>query len=460
MEYMEFQNIVKAIKGNVIKDGKNRKYNEVCTDTRKIEKGNIFFALKGDNYNGCDFIEEASNKGAAICIVDEVKFRKEDISENTSIILVENCKKALLDLAEYYRSILNLKVVAITGSTGKTSTKDVTAAVLSGKYNVFKTQGNFNNEIGLPLMIFSLDNSFDVAVLEMGMSNFNEIHNMTKVARPDVAMITNIGISHIENLKTKENILKAKLEITDYFSKNNVLIINENDHMLSKLEERNFKIIRTGINSKGDYSATDLNLLENSVAFKVYDKYVNNTYEVGLPIPGKHNISNALLAFACGRYFNMNFQEMISGIENLVSTSMRLDLIRNEKYTIVNDCYNASPDSMMAAIDVVKKIKGNRRIAVLGTMRELGNESYNAHEQVGKYAADNGIDILVVCGEYTKAYKDGFFKKEFYSFNNTKEISVFLMDFLNEKDVVLLKASRAMKFEYIVNKLSSKKSNI
>ena len=228
---LTFNELLKYSNGEVIVDNDNKEFNKLSTDTRKIEKGNIFLALKGENFNGNKYVKEAFSKGASIAIVDEVLFNEEDV--DGVVIKVESGKDALLQIAKGYREKLGLKVVGITGSTGKTSTKDLVSAFLSGKYKVFKTKGNFNNEIGLPLMVLELDSSIDVAVLEMGMSDFNEIHNLVNCARPDIALITNIGVSHIENLKTRDNILKAKMEITDYFNKNNTLVINCEDDKLS-----------------------------------------------------------------------------------------------------------------------------------------------------------------------------------------------------------------------------------
>ena len=243
---MTFEELLKYSEGEIILNNKNKKFNKLSTDTRKIEKDNIFLALKGENFNGNKYVKEAFEKGASIAIVDEVLYNEEEI--NGIVIKVKDTKKALLSIARGYREKLGIKVVAITGSTGKTSTKDLVSAFLSGKYKVFKTKGNFNNEIGLPLMVLELDSSIDVAVLEMGMSNFNEIHNLAECAKPDIAMITNIGVSHIENLKTRENILKDKMEITDFFNKNNILILNSEDDMLQTVNSNMYEIINIGYN--------------------------------------------------------------------------------------------------------------------------------------------------------------------------------------------------------------------
>ncbi len=463
MEYLSFEEIVKAVNGEVLRKGNRFDYDNISTDTRKIHDKSIFIALKGENFNGNSYVKQASEKGALICIIDEVLYKSEDIKDYTSIIKVQDTKKALLDLAKYYRSKLDIKVVAITGSTGKTSTKDLTAAVLGAKYKVFKTEGNFNNEIGLPLMIFKLDNSYQVAVLEMGMSNLGEIHSMADVARPDIAIITNVGISHIENLKTRENILKAKLEITDFFKEKNTLIVNGDNDLLSLLEEKNFSLIKTGFENKWDFYAYDIVVNENSIDFKVKEK-MQVEESIHIDLPGKHNVWNALLAIACGTVLKMSLKEIKEGLRNLQTSDMRLDIIRGNKFTIVNDCYNASPDSMKAAIDVLMNIIGKRKIAVLGTMKELGEESYLAHKEVGKYAKEKGIDLLIALGEFGKAYREGFQEREshekikesdesFLQFEDYDSVVEFLISYLKKEDVVLFKASRAMKFEKIIEKL-------
>jgi UDP-N-acetylmuramoyl-tripeptide--D-alanyl-D-alanine ligase len=463
LEYLSFEEIVKAVNGEVLRKGNRFDYDNISTDTRKIHDKSIFIALKGENFNGNSYVKQASEKGALICIIDEVLYKSEDIKDYTSIIKVQDTKKALLDLAKYYRSKLDIKVVAITGSTGKTSTKDLTAAVLGAKYKVFKTEGNFNNEIGLPLMIFKLDNSYQVAVLEMGMSNLGEIHSMADVARPDIAIITNVGISHIENLKTRENILKAKLEITDFFKEKNTLIVNGDNDLLSLLEEKNFSLIKTGFENKWDFYAYDIVVNENSIDFKVKEK-MQVEESIHIDLPGKHNVWNALLAIACGTVLKMSLKEIKEGLRNLQTSDMRLDIIRGNKFTIVNDCYNASPDSMKAAIDVLMNIIGKRKIAVLGTMKELGEESYLAHKEVGKYAKEKGIDLLIALGEFGKAYREGFQEREshekikesdesFLQFEDYDSVVEFLISYLKKEDVVLFKASRAMKFEKIIEKL-------
>ncbi len=459
MEYMSFDEIVSAVQGEVVLKGEYSGFNAVSTDTRKIEKGNIFVALKGENFNGNEYIKTASEKGASICIVDEIGYKDEEIKSYTTVIKVQSTGNALLDLAEAYRAKLNLKVVGITGSAGKTSTKDLVAAALSGKYKVFKTAGNFNNQIGLPLMIFKLDNSYDIAVLEMGMNNLKEIHTMAKAARPDVALITNVGTAHIGKLGSRENILKAKLEITDFFNSKSILIINGDNDMLSSVENSNYQVIKTGIDSNADFKADNIELGEDYVEFEVIEGKDATKEKFHIDMPGKHTISNALLAIGCSKIMNMDYENIRQGLKNLQTTSMRMDIIKGEKFSIINDCYNANPDSMKVAIDVLKNSNAKRKVAILGTMGELGEEAFNSHKDVGEYAGKNNVDLLITIGEYSKAYEEGFCevqdnRQQHRAFENYDDAVDFLTkEYLQAGDTVLIKASRAAKFELIVEKL-------
>ncbi|MCB2340812.1 UDP-N-acetylmuramoyl-tripeptide--D-alanyl-D-alanine ligase [Clostridium estertheticum] len=455
MEYITTNEIIDAIHGELVLQGEKTKHNNICIDTRIIKDEDVFIAIKGENFNANDYALEASKKGASICIIDDMKFKRSEFNKKTSVIKVEDTKKALLMLAKFYINKLNIKVVGITGSTGKTSTKDLVAAVLSAKFKVFKTLGNFNNEIGLPMMIFKLDKSYDVAVLEMGMSDFKEIHNLCEVAKPDIAIITNIGMSHIENLKTRENILIAKMEITDFFSENGVLIVNSDNDLLQDITSK-YKLIKTGIDSKADYTACNLNILENKIKFNIIDK--GNLIETGIEvnIPGRHNILNSMLAVACARVMDMSYKEIAVGFKKLEVTSMRLNIIKGKRFTIINDCYNASPDSMLAAIDVLGNTRGTTKIAIFGTMRELGDSAYDAHKQVGEYAKSKRIDLLITLGEFNDAYKEGFNDiNKYRSFETYNQVVSFLDGIIKHNDVVLVKASRYMKFEGIVNELEN-----
>lgn len=448
---LTFLEIVEAINGKILIDNNNNKiFNSLCIDTRQIEKNNIFLAIKGENFNGNSYVKDALEKGASIAIVDEILFDINELEGKGVVIKVNNTCEALLSLANYYRKKLGVKVVGVTGSTGKTSTKDLIAAFLSDKYKVFKTKGNFNNQIGLPLMILELDSSYDVAILEMGMSDLGEIHTLAEVALPDIGVITNIGLSHIENLKTRENILKAKMEITDFFNENNELIVTGEDDKLKNINDKCFKITKIGYNHEYEVNATNIILKEEEVQF---DVRVNEDYhKFTLPMAGKHNVLNAMLAIGVAHKLGVTFESMEKGIANLEATSMRLQLIKKDKFIIINDCYNASPDSMKSSLDVLNTYKSGRKIAILGTMNELGHEAFNAHKEVGEYASYK-VDKLVAIGNYKESFKDGFDGKDIEIYDTKEEFMNNVQTLVKENDILLVKASRGMKFEDIVNSI-------
>lgn len=454
MEYLSIDEILQAVNGKLILEGNVKSFNKVSIDSRKVSKGDIFFAIKGENFDGHNYLNQCSENGAALLIVHDENFDKSKLKEYTSVILTKNTREALLDLAQYYRKKLDIKVVGITGSTGKTSTKDLVAAVLSEKYKVFKTKGNFNNEIGMPLMIFNIDNSYDIAVLELGMSNFGEIHRLAKVAKPDIAMITNIGLSHIENLKTRENILKAKMEITDFFNENNLLIVNGDNDLLSGINSKKFKVKKIGIDSDYNFKASAIIIGNENIQFNIKEDNKTIDEKFTVEVLGKHNVLNSLLAIAVAREFNMTYEEINKGFKNLEVTSMRLDIIKANGFTIINDSYNASPDSMEAALEVLKNFQGDKKIAVLGTMKELGDESFNAHFRVGKFAKDKNIDLLITNGEFNNAFKEGF-GEGCITFEDKKDIIDYLSKHIEKNSVILIKASRSMKFESIVSGIQS-----
>ena len=451
METLTFNEIKDAVGGEVILEGAATGYNSINTDTRNIKAGDVFIALKGENFNGNKFLKQAVESGALLCIVDELLTDTKDIN-SAGIIKVQDTRKALLDLAGYYRKKLRTKIVGITGSTGKTSTKDLAAAALSKKFKVLKTKGNFNNEVGLPLMIFSLDNSYDVAVLEMGMNNLEEIHRMAQAARPDIALITNVGMTHIGNLGSRENILKAKLEIADFFGKDNTLIVNSDSDLLENLGSRPYRVITTSAMSGAEYSAHDIALGDEDVSFRVCERGTGFNMPIRIDVPGRHTVNNALLAIACARLLGMSMEEISEGFGNLEKTAMRLDIIRGEKFIIINDCYNANPDSMKSGIDVLKNLNSKRHVAILGTMGELGNEAWEAHRMVGEYAKKRGIDLLITLGQYNNAFKAGF-GDNCFTFDDYGEAVEFAAGYLKKGDAVIVKASRSMKFEKIVELL-------
>ncbi|MGL4990705.1 MAG: UDP-N-acetylmuramoyl-tripeptide--D-alanyl-D-alanine ligase [Sarcina sp.] len=451
---LNFNEIVQGTKATILKKASLYIGERVSTDTRNINKGSIFFALKGENFNGNKYAKDAIEKGATVIVIDELCFDIDSIIDDVTILKVTDTQVALENLAHFYRNKLDIKVIGVTGSAGKTSTKDIMAAVLGEKYSVFKTKGNFNNHIGLPLMILSLNSSYDIAILEMGMSNLNEIHLLADIARPEMAVITNVGLSHIENLKTRDNILKAKMEIVDFFNEKNTLIINSDDDMLKKVSNANYEIIRAGSEKNAQLKYSNEKFTELSSTFDVEDE--NKVFKFNLPMPGKHNINNFMLCYGIAKKLDVSIEEIKLGLENIEATSMRLDLRDTNGFKVLDDCYNSSPASVKSAIDVLISLEGNKKIAALGTMRELGVESEKAHIEIGKYAKEKGLDKIFVFGEYSEFIKNGFGEGA-QKFELKQELIDSLKEYISDNDIVLVKASRGIKFEEIVKALVNQK---
>lgn len=447
---LSFEEILRATNGEIIKNPEKYEVEKVSTDTRKIEEKTLFIALKGDRFNGNTYVVEAFNKGANLCIVDEVLFNVEELPSEVGVIKVDNTRIALMELAKFYREKLGIKVIGVTGSAGKTSTKDLLAALLSYKFNVFKTKGNFNNDIGLPLMILELNNTYDIAILEMGMSDLKEIEKLAEIASPDMGVITNIGLSHIENLKTRDNILKAKMEITTYFNNSNILVVNGNDDMLDTVYSDTYKLIKTGVGEEFSLGAKNIVLQEFSSKFTVYTPEEEKQFL--LDMPGQHNIGNLMLGICIGRELGLTLEEMSKGLNNLEATSMRLELFKKDNFTIINDCYNSSPSSVISAIDVILNVKGNRKICVLGTMRELGDESAKAHREIGTYAKNKNVDLVLCCGDFSENIAEGF-GDGCKIYIDKESLMADLENVIKKDDIILVKASRSMKFEEITKKL-------
>lgn len=440
---MTFKETAQAVKSSTVLEGS---YSCVCTDTRKITPGCLFIAIKGDNFDGHDFAKKAVEDGASAVICEK------DCGLGENQILVENTRLALLDLAGHYRSKFNIPVIGITGSVGKTTTKEMTHAVMSSKYNTLKNEGNLNNEIGVPLTLFGLDKTHEAAVIEMGMSGFDEISRMTKAVKPDVAIISNIGVSHIEKLGSREGILSAKLEILHGMKADAPIILNGDDDMLVTVRPGAHPVIYYGIeNVNSLFKAYDITSKESETEVSV--GFAGGSGRVSLPFPGRHNVYNALAAVAAGMQFGIGIQQGLDALKNYVPAGMRQRINKKCGITFIEDCYNASPDSQAAALAVLAGLNAGRTVAVIGDMLELGELSRDAHYGVGTKAAENKIDAVFTYGEraleIAKGAKDGgvsFVR----SFADKQELSKELSSFLREGDAVLFKASRGMKLEDVI----------
>ena len=458
---MKIKEIIQATEGKLRKGNLESECENFCKDTRIIKSGDAYIGIKGENFDGNTLWGQAFENGAETIIVQGINFKNQDIEkyENKNIIEVEDTIKALGDIATYKRNLYgkDFPVVGVTGSVGKTSTKDIIANVVSQKYKTLKTQGNNNNEIGLPFTIFNLKDH-EAAVIEMGMNHFNEISKLTKIAKPTISVITNIGTSHIGNLGSRENILKAKLEILEGMDKK-VLVINNDNDLLHKynLENKDVEKHTYGIENESDVMAEDIILNENESEFVCNLK--GEKFKVKVPVGGIHFVYNALCAATVGNILGLSIEQIKKGIETFELTKKRMDITELKNgVTIINDSYNASFESMQASLKYLSGLKNDRKIAVLGDMFELGEYSKELHEKVGKEVAKNNIDILLCSGNNSKyiveaAKESGMDKNNIYYFKDKNEIQEFIRNIWKEGDAILFKASNGMKFFEIVEKL-------
>lgn len=449
MKGLTIRNLVKAVNGKFFGDEKNfdTEVTGVFTDSRKITKGSLFIPIAGERVDGHDFIPQVFESGAA-CVLSE----KELCKPEGSYILIDSSLQALKDIAEFYLKNLEVKVVGITGSVGKTSTKEVVASVLSKQFKTLKTDGNFNNEIGLPLTVFRLTGEEDVAVLEMGISDFGEMSRLTKIARPDVAVITNIGLCHLENLKSRDGILKAKTEIFEGLKPGGIICLNGDDDKLSTVKSyKDSEIIFFGTESENTVCARNIESL-GLRGTKCEICTPNGNFNVKIPVPGKHMVYNALAACSVGLAFDMSLELIKAGIEELKPVGGRVNIITTEKYTIIDDCYNANPVSMKSSVDILKDADG-RKVCILGDMFELGENEKELHEDVGIYVKEKGIDLLITIGNLSRyinqAANEG--SVECIHYENKEMAFEQLHLILQEGDSVLVKASHGMEFSEIVS---------
>ena len=463
---LELINIVETCNAEVCypqdlcwEEAKHTKIRNVVSDSRKVEKDSVFVAIKGEKADGHDYITSVFDAGAAAVICEKFPENPTGIC-----IKVENSIKAVQRAAEYYRNKLgdSLKVVGITGSVGKTSTREFVAEVLSQKYRVHRTHGNQNNLLGLPLEILSIEPDTEIAVLEMGISVFGEMRILSAMAQPNVAIITNIGECHLENLGDRDGVLKEKSDIFSSMKEDGIAVLNGLDDKLANV---------TSVNGKAPYwfgrdvdssyvseiKNTDMFGSDVTISLNMKGK---DSIEVRVPLPGKHMVGNATVAALVGKLFDVDNESIKKGIENVKPTGGRSNIVKTDKYVLIDDCYNANPLSMRAALNLLC-LSRTRKVAILGDMFELGEEQLLMHKEIGEFAASAGIDVMIFVGEMAERMMEGanekadLSKQKLFYFKTKEEMLIRSGEILEKGDTVLIKASNGMHFKEILERLKN-----
>lgn len=458
---MNVEEILNATRGKLLIGNLKENCENFCTDTRKILENDVYVGLKGENFNGNEYYEEALRKGAKVAIVSGIEIPKEKLEQykDQTIIEVDDSLIAFGKIAEYKRSLYNIPVIQVTGSVGKTSTRDIIANVVRTKYKTLQTEGNLNNHIGLPTTLLKLKDH-EALVVESGMNHLGEISYLGEITKPTIAVITNVGTAHIGLLGSRENILKAKLEILENLKPGGTIVINNDNDMLNKWakEDKLYKKYTFGIDEESDVMAYNIKIGNKSSTYNV--KINNEEYTVNVPVSGKHFVYNSLCAIAIGNLLGISPENIIKGIETFSLTKNRMEVVKvKDNVTVINDAYNASYDSMKPAIEYLKELPAKRKIAVLGDMFELGEFSEEIHRKVGIEVVTHKIDILVTVGKLAKyiAEEAKYLRmpeKNIISLETTEEASEYLNKILQKDDAVLLKAAHGMHFSEIFKSIS------
>lgn len=457
------KDILDVTNGKLISGNPGDMMTGVSIDTRKVAKGELFVAIKGERFDGHSFILDAISKGAGGVLVQEggitnANFKMPDVS----FVCVPDSIKALGDVANFHRSRFNIPIIGITGSNGKTTTKEMTAAILSKKFNTLKNFGTENNSIGVPLTLMRLNNEHNIAILEMGANHIGEIKRLSEIARPTHAIITNIGSSHLEYLENLDTVLKVKCEILEYLGADARLVLNGDDEMLKgintflKCIKINPKIVKFGLNKDADFYADKINLEPDGISFRL-----NGKWDIALGVLGRHNVYNALSAIAMSWDFGIPIEDIIDALKEFRVPNMRMEVKRLGDIKVINDSYNANPQSMKQAIEALRDMTTEgRKVLVAGDMLELGTFAGRFHHLVGRQAAESGIDLIVAVGRLAEhvakgAQEAGMSGKKIKLCAVTKEAREKVAGLIKKGDTILIKGSRAMKMEEIVEELEA-----
>jgi len=440
--------VLAATRGACVAQDAGRQFDGICTDTRTLTPGVLYIALSGERFDGHDYVQEAIRLGAAGVVIS----RPLAFATPVAVVLVADTRIALQDLARFHRSRFQLPLIAVTGSNGKTSTKDMIAAILSTKLNVLRTEANFNNEIGLSQTLLRLDGSHQAAVVEMGMRGRGEIAELASIALPTIGVVTNVGETHLERLGTVENIAAAKAELIEALPASGFAVLNADDQFVQVMQQKTAAQIRTfSVDAATDIQATDIVQTIEGVSFECREG--ESRFPVFVPLPGRHTVYNALAAITVGRLLGLGFVQIAAGLADYQPGKMRLNIRRQVEITIIDDTYNASPLSMAAAVNVLGEIAPGRKIAVIGDMLELGEASRQAHERVGKQLADVGVAILLTVGEmagYAAAAAQLHGVEDVVACRDHQQAVGELQKRLLPGDTLLVKGSRGMQMEKVL----------
>lgn len=471
MKNLTIEKIAEVTGGTIIGDISGIAGKEIAGveyDSRLILEDYVFIATKGEKVDGHSFISQVFEKGAMFVIGE-----KQPEELQGPMVLVEDSFDALRSIATYYRSVMNTRLIGITGSVGKTSTRTFIATVLAEHYNILQTQGNLNNEIGVPLMLLRIRSEHEIAVIEMGINHFGEMSRLTAMAQPNVCVMTNIGTCHLENLINRDGVLRAKSEIFEGLRDNALVVINGDDDKLQTIKEVQGKApVRFGVLASEDSNINALNYYGKEIKnLELFGSIVHiqgmdgTSFEAKVPLPGKHMIYNAVAATTIGKYYGLSDEEIIAGLGKCKAVGGRTNVIALDGITLIDDCYNANPNSMKAALDLLR-IVSNKKVAILGDMFELGEKEAILHAEIGEYAVTNGIQKLICVGNLSKNMFEAANKYcdpntennkiEVLWFESLEEVMSKLSDLLGEDETVLVKASHGMHFENIVTQLIEK----
>ena len=455
---LSLDEIVKATKGKLLLNN-NKEVEYISTSSKDIKENTLFIPIKGEKYDGHAFLEDAYNNGCRIFLIDKNhEFYKKDIS----LIEVNDTLLALGSLARFYLDKFNVDLIGVTGSVGKTSTRDIIYSVLNEKYKTLKNELNYNNEIGIPKTLFNLDYSYEKAVIEMGLDRKGDISYFKTIAPLKVAVISNIGLSHIANFKNQEGIFHAKMEIAEHFNKENTLIVNGDDKFLKTLKDKNlpYNLLTYGFDKDNTIYCVSYEIVNGKINFKV--NFKNKVYDYTIPSIAKHNIYNAMSAILIGNLYNLTYEEIKKGLESVSFTEGRLTIINKKDITIINDCYNASLDSIKSALNVLSTFK-TRKVAILGDVLETGSYEEEIHKNIGKSIIGN-TDILILVGDsikytYDEVIKNNFNKDNIYVFNTYEDVIKNIDNIIKKPDTILLKATHGNKLTNVVEYLDKTYEN-